>query len=180
VSRPLLVVVTGAPASGKTTIARDLAAELGLPLVVKDDIKERLYEAFGSGDELEAKIDRAAAAILFTTVDSQLAAGVSVLAESNFEARSDPAPFRALCAKHDFALVQIHCSRDPDAVEQEFAERVEEGRRHPGHRDEPGDAADVRADMESGRWDPLDIPGELIEIDADDFDLGALIARLRN
>jgi predicted kinase len=37
------------PASGKSTLARALTAELKLLLVSKDDIKERLYEELGTG-----------------------------------------------------------------------------------------------------------------------------------
>lgn len=40
--RPLFVVVSGPPASGKSTLAPVLAGELGLPLVAKDTIKEAL------------------------------------------------------------------------------------------------------------------------------------------
>jgi predicted kinase len=36
------VVVSGPPASGKTTLARAIAPALGLPLVAKDTIKEAL------------------------------------------------------------------------------------------------------------------------------------------
>ncbi len=56
--------MTGPPASGKSTIARDLALELRSPFLSKDELKERLYEVLGSGDELEARVDRAALAIL--------------------------------------------------------------------------------------------------------------------
>ena len=45
-----LVVVTGLPGSGKTTIAGPLAAELGWPLLGKDTIKEALFDALGTGD----------------------------------------------------------------------------------------------------------------------------------
>jgi adenylate kinase family enzyme len=40
-----VVLVSGAPGSGKTTIAVPLAAELGLPLLSKDIIKEQLFDA---------------------------------------------------------------------------------------------------------------------------------------
>lgn len=39
------VLINGAPGSGKTTLARRLSVVLGVPLVVKDDIKESLADA---------------------------------------------------------------------------------------------------------------------------------------
>ncbi|WEG10272.1 AAA family ATPase [Microbacterium horticulturae] len=40
-----LIVLNGTPGAGKTTLARPLAAELGVPVVSKDAIKEALSEA---------------------------------------------------------------------------------------------------------------------------------------
>ncbi|SED18936.1 shikimate kinase [Streptomyces sp. TLI_105] len=45
------VIVSGLPASGKTTLGRRLATGLGLPLVDKDAILEFLYGSLGVGDE---------------------------------------------------------------------------------------------------------------------------------
>src|SRR4051812_4097224 len=45
---PMYVVVTDPPASGKSTLAPVLAAELGLPLLAKDTIKAGLVEALGA------------------------------------------------------------------------------------------------------------------------------------
>jgi predicted kinase len=41
------VLVAGWPGSGKSTPAAALAAELGLPLLAKDEIKEALVEGLG-------------------------------------------------------------------------------------------------------------------------------------
>ena len=46
---PLLVVVTGPPASGKTSVAEELASRLGVAFLSKDTFKEVLYEHLGSG-----------------------------------------------------------------------------------------------------------------------------------
>jgi predicted ATPase len=44
-----LVLVTGPPGSGKTTLAVPLARRLELPLIAKDTIKEALFDALGTG-----------------------------------------------------------------------------------------------------------------------------------
>ena len=178
---PLLVVVTGPPASGKSSIARSLAEELPIPFLSKDELKERLYETFGSGEDVEERIERAALAILFSVASSELDAGVSVLVESNFDANSDVEPFRELRRERDIRLVQIHCGGNTDALVRAFAERSASGDRHPGHDDEPTDAAEVREKLEAGLWDPLNLPGTLIEIDplSEDVDYEELAARVR-
>ena len=165
---PLLVVVTGPPASGKSSSARAIAAELDIPFLSKDELKERLYEVLGTGDELEPRIERAALAILFSVASSQLRVGVSVLAESNFDARTDTAPFRRLREEHDARIVQVHVGGDTDALVRAFAARAAEGDRHPGHGDEPADADEVREKIEAGLWEPLDLGGELVRADMAD------------
>lgn len=44
---PVLILTTGAPCTGKTTIAQHLAGKFQLPVVHKDDIKERLFNRLG-------------------------------------------------------------------------------------------------------------------------------------
>jgi len=44
------VVVSGLPGSGKSTLARPISQALGLPLLDKDAILERLFESKGQGD----------------------------------------------------------------------------------------------------------------------------------
>jgi predicted kinase len=173
---PRLIVVTGPPATGKTGLARDLARRLAIPILEKDTLKERLYEVFGDGEELEQQIEDAALALLFSVVESQLLAGTSVVAESNFEAGQAGA-FRELHDRYPHDLVQVHCAKPPDEVARSFAERTASGRRHPGHGDRPEDAEEVRRDVESGRYDPLDLPGELLRVDPADVDLDELAAR---
>jgi predicted kinase len=172
---PLLVVVTGPPASGKTTVAEALARELGLPLVAKDAIKEPLFDALGIGDrEWSRALGRAAFELLFARVAAELRAGRPVIAEANFEVDTAPSAFAAL---PPFRLVQIHCSAPAEVLVSRFRARA--GTRHAGHLD--GEIVEeVRAAIASGRHDPLPLVGASFAVDSSGpLDVGALAARVR-
>lgn len=181
---PYLIIVTGPPASGKTELAEKLAAELKVPFVSKDTFKERLYEVFGHDSEepgenaYEDRIEDAALRILFSVAEMQLKAGVSVLAESNFNAKTDVAPFRSLDEKYELRIVQVHLDGDTDAIVERFVRRAESGDRHPGHADGANDADDLREKLASGLWRALEVPGAVVEADMED-DVEQVAARVR-
>ena len=69
---PILILVTGPPAAGKTTIARRLSEFLSLPLIAKDDIKERLFNGLGiSTKEWSQKIGGLAFDLTYALVEDQ-------------------------------------------------------------------------------------------------------------
>jgi predicted kinase len=51
---PRLIIVTGLPATGKTTLARELATRLRVPMLAKDAIKEPLMSAFHASDRAQS------------------------------------------------------------------------------------------------------------------------------
>ena len=165
----LLVVVTGAPGSGKTTIARGLAAELALPLLAKDDIKEPLFDTLGVGDrDWSRKLGAATYEILYALARRLLEAGASCIVESNF---SDAAPLRALPSAR---VVQVFCAAPDDVILERYAARV----RHPGHLDDQI-VEELRERLERREWKPLDLDGTLIELDTrKPIDVRALAARI--
>ena len=65
VFRGFVVVVSGAPASGKSTLAPALAAELDLPLLAKDAVKDALVDVLGAPDLPRSReLGRAAVQVL--------------------------------------------------------------------------------------------------------------------
>ena len=170
--RPLLVVVTGSPAAGKTTVARGLAARLRLPLIAKDTIKEALFDALGTGDlDWSRQLGEATYRAMLALAAESVAAGAEVVLEANFISGNEPHDLAALPAR----FVQVHCSAPLEVLLERYAYRE----RHPGHGDSERIEA-VRRAVESGRHDPLDLPGETIRVDTSrDVDHEALAARVR-
>lgn len=136
-ARPCLIVVGGHPGSGKTMVARALAAALGFPLLSKDVIKEALFDSLGWSDrDWSRRLGTAAVAVLFRQLEALLAARQSCVIESVFRADEDGPRLRALCAQHDILPFELRCVADGALLVERIRARVAAGERHPGHVDE--------------------------------------------
>jgi predicted kinase len=149
-----MVLVTGPPAAGKTTLAGPLAAALGLPLIGKDLIKEALFDALGTGDRAWSRRLGAASFEVLYAVAGALPA---VVLDANLGPEAGPR-LRA----PDADLIEVFCRCPPEEVERRFAARAP--RRHPGHVDHQL-APEVKAAL-AGGIDPLRLGGPVLEVDS--------------
>jgi predicted kinase len=169
---PVVVVVQGPPAAGKTTVARELAALLHLPLIAKDTIKEALFDELGTGDlAWSARLGAATYLVLGALVEESAGTGASLVLEGNFVRGSE---LEAQLAALPTRIVQVHCSAPLELLLERYASRG----RHPGHLDNERIDA-LREAVESRKHDPLELPGETIRIDTSGpVDLAALAVRI--
>jgi predicted kinase len=173
VEASLLVVVTGPPAAGKTTVARELADRLRLPLIAKDTIKGAFFDGLGTGDlAWSRRLGEATYLAMLRIAEDSVAAGACLVLEANFVRGGE---FAAQLAALPARLVQVHCSAPLDVLVDRYRRRE----RHPGHVDSERLEA-LREAVETGRHEPLDLPGETLRIDTTrPVDLDALAERVR-
>ena len=122
-----LVIVGGAPATGKTTLALGLGTSLGLPVITKDDIKEALATPFATGDrDWSRQLGVAAYSVLFAVAERILSAGNGLILETNFRRGIADSPLRALAGLAPTAVIVC---RVPDPLRRKrFQERAARGR----------------------------------------------------
>ncbi len=132
--RSLLIVVTGPPASGKTTIARAVADEFAVPVFHKDEIKERLADEIAGTDlEWSRTLGSAAYTQLYSIAGQIVARGGDCIIEANFHPAQSIAASRRISA--GARVVQILCGGDPSVLERRYRQRFEDGQRHVVHFD---------------------------------------------
>ncbi|HTX81926.1 MAG TPA: AAA family ATPase [Streptosporangiaceae bacterium] len=121
-----LVYVSGAPGSGKTTLAGPLAAELGYALLCKDRIKETLHDALGA-PEPDLAWSRRLGGAAMELVWALAADAPAVVIEANFRPYSEYQ--RAKLSGLAEQPVEVHCACPPELAIQRYNARVT----HPVH-----------------------------------------------
>ena len=167
---PTVVVVNGPPGAGKTTLGKQLATDLNLPFIGKDDFKEILFDCLGLGDrEWSKRLGVTSIELIFHVLEQALAAGQSAVIESAFVPDFDIARFDTLQQRHAFEVIQLFCYGDPDVLTARFFQRDQAGDRHPGHIVPGSGPIDFKAMLKTDKYGVLDIGGELIRLDTTDF-----------
>ncbi len=83
---PTLIIVSGPPGSGKTTLARLVSRDVGCPLVCRDEIKEGMVAAHpGFVATASDALTLRTFAVFFDAIQLLLAAEVTLAAEAAFQ-----------------------------------------------------------------------------------------------
>lgn len=84
--KPKLVIITGRPGSGKTTLAKKLSEICYFPVVSRDEIKEGYVNTFNTKhDKLPKDTNKIASEIFFNNIEFLLSNNVSLIAEAAFQ-----------------------------------------------------------------------------------------------
>lgn len=163
---PTLVVVSGPPGSGKTTLAHKIAHAVGCPAICRDEIKEGMAHATPGfsprpGDELTART----LPVFFGVIELLLRAGVTTVAEAAFQDRIWRPRLEPL---RDLAQLRIvHCAVGAEMAFGRIVRRGGQSLPRQAHADpSPRDAAEyVRRHR---AFDRVSVDAPWIEVDTAD------------
>jgi predicted kinase len=134
-NRPWMIVVSGPPCSGKSTLAAQLAGATGWVVVAKDAWKEVLFEVLGTGNAAwSRRLSLAAFRIQFAVAEALLDSGTSLLLEGNFAALEHAERLAAL-ADGRARVLQVACRASEQELANRCQRRAHSATRHPGHLD---------------------------------------------
>jgi len=122
-NKPLLLVVTGSPASGKTTLAHLLANKINCPLLSRDELKEGLINTLElSHSQVDRSVDLQVYETFFETIELLLSKNISLVVEAAFQDKLWRPKLLPLLQKA--AIKIIICKADLTLIKARFANRL--------------------------------------------------------
>ena len=128
-----LIILSGLPASGKSTVARVLQEAFPYPILEKDRMKECLFDTLGfQSHEEKRQLDAAAARILLQVTEDILTTGGSAILDNNFDIAAGAAllELQRRCRPRSVTLL---LTADEAVLYERYLARDVAHTRHPGH-----------------------------------------------
>ena len=127
------ILVTGIPATGKSTMAEVMSKKLKLPVISKDAIKELLFDNVGFQSRAEkVKLGVASMEIMYYAAGQLMKAGQPFILENNFEYSSKQG-IQTFLEKYQYSALTITLTGDYKVIYKRFLERENSPDRHRGH-----------------------------------------------
>jgi len=106
--RPIAIIISGLPATGKSRIGLRISAEFNFPLISKDPFKEAGFDHLGIGNrEWSRKLSAMAKKNIFYVMNQLLSSKNSLIVECNFKTE-DVRKIKVLVLKNNAKAIQIH------------------------------------------------------------------------
>jgi len=119
---PALVVVTGRPGSGKTSLAHELARTIHCPLISRDEMKEGFVNTIGEvGSPGHDEIARHIYNTFFDAIELLLSRRITIVAEAAFQHKRWAPKLELL--QQIARLRMIVCQVDPELARRRHVER---------------------------------------------------------
>ena len=127
------ILVSGIPAAGKSTIARQLSEKLKLPMLSKDSIKEILFDQIGFESRSEkVRLGTASMEIMYYAAAQLMKVNLPFILENNFENASKEG-LVCLLERYNYSALTVTLTGDYEAIYHRFVERNISPDRHRGH-----------------------------------------------
>ena len=127
------VLITGIPASGKSTMAEFMGNYFGLPVISKDKMKELMYDTIGfCSREEKVKLGAASMEIMYYMAEQLMKCRMPFILENNFENISREGLLLIL-EKYAYQAITVTLTGDYEKIYQRFLKRNSSPDRHPGH-----------------------------------------------
>jgi predicted kinase len=168
--KPILVIVSGLPGAGKSTLSQRLADHFQLPLIQKDTIKETLCDLLECTTLPQSQLyGRVSMALLYQFAEVMLKRGCSCIIESTFHPSFSMPDLLQLKQHCPFLPLQIYCWAEVAVLAERVKRRWESGQRHRGHMEHLR-VFDPTYPIPPDYLQPLPLDGHIIEVNTTNFE----------
>lgn len=120
-----LVIVSGLPAAGKSTLSERLGRDFGFPVVHRDRLRHYVFDGFQELDQVRRLLPPAGDRLVIGAVSLVINAGIGVVLDGNFNTERHVTPVRDFITANGMPVVEICLWGDPDELRRRFIERAD-------------------------------------------------------